>query len=463
MKSLACLGSFLCLTATLAAAPSPQPWKVPTAMKKLNNGLVVVVSEDHSAPTFGLCIAYGIGFRLEPKGRTGFAHLFEHMMFEGTPDAPKGTFDQVVEGGGGFDNGDTRYDFTEYIESAPISALDPILWLEADRLKTLDFSPANLDNQRKVVEEEVRVNVLNQPYGSFYWLDLPQKAFDKFPNAHNFYGDFKDLDAATIQDVKNFFEHYYAPNNAVLAIAGDVTPSEIFAKAEKYFDGIPERQVPPRPDVSEAPQTAERRFTETDKLARVPALAVGYRMPPRTSHEAVVGAVVGELLHNGEASLLYQALVKDKKVALSVDGGVNWPLGNPFEYNGPTLMTSLVVYPPNVTEDAVLNAYDGVIHDLAEHGASQPELERIQAKMRSDWYDELEIPIERASVLAHATLFDGNPSRVNEIPEEIASVNSEEIKAFARKYLISTNRTIIDRVPTALAQKAKGGEKGATE
>ncbi|HEV2493363.1 MAG TPA: pitrilysin family protein [Terriglobia bacterium] len=457
-RSRLCLFLFLALMTLLPASLPAQEWKVPLAMKKLTNGLVVVVSEEHSAPTFGLCISYGIGFRLEPEGRTGFAHLFEHMMFEGTPDAPKGTFDQVIEGGGGFNNGDTRYDFTEYIESAPISALDPVLWLEADRLKTLDFSPANLDNQRKVVEEEVRVNVLNQPYGSFYWLDLPQKAFNKFPNSHNFYGDFKDLDAATIQDVKSFYEHYYAPNNAVLAIAGDVTPSEIFAKAEKYFGAIPERPVPPRPDVSEPPQTAERRFIEDDKLARVPALVVGYRMPPRTSHDAVVGALVGELLHNGQASLLYQALVKEKKVALSVDGGLNWPLGNPFEYNGPTLMASFVVYPPNVTEDGVLAAYDGVIRGLAEHGASESELERIRTKMRSDWYDQLQIPIERASVISHATLFDGNPSRVNQIPDELAKVTSDEVKAFARKYLVSTDRTIIDRVPTP---QAESGKKGA--
>src|SRR5205809_6449093 len=172
-------------------------------MKKLSNGLTEAVSEDHSAPTFGLCISYGIGFRLEPEGRTGFAHLFEHKMFEGTPDAPKGVFDRVIEGGGGWNNGDTRYDFTEYIESAPTSALDPVLWLEADRMKTLEFSPANLENQRKVVEEAVRVNVLNRPYGSFFALDLPQKAFDRLPNAHNLYGDFTGLDAATLQALES--------------------------------------------------------------------------------------------------------------------------------------------------------------------------------------------------------------------------------------------------------------------
>jgi predicted Zn-dependent peptidase len=462
MNILRWVGILFCLGAVATAAQSPQEWKVPTAVKKLPNGLVVVVSEDHSAPTFGLCITYGIGFRLEPEGRTGFAHLFEHMMFEGTPNAPKGTFDKVIEGGGGWVNGDTRWDFTEYIEPAPISALEPALWLEADRMKTLDFSPENLENQRKVVEEEVRVNVLNQPYGLFFAIDLPGKAFDKFPNAHNFYGDFKDLDAAKIEDVKAFYEKYYAPNNAVLCIAGDVNPEEVFAKVEKYFGAIAPRQVPPKPDVSEPPQTAERHATQPDKLANVPALAVGYRMPLRTSHDAVVSAVVGELLHNGQASRLYQALVKEKKVALEVSGGANWPLGNPFEYDGPMLMTSFIVYPPNVKEGDLLGAYDAAINDLATKGPSKAELERISAKMRSDWYAQLEIPISRASVLAHATLLDGNPERVNQIPDELARVTADEVKGFARKYLIKTNRTYIDRVPApASEKKAAGGEKGA--
>ena len=447
----------LLLSSALGASPLRADWKVPIVSHKLSNGLVVVVSEDHSAPTFGLCISYGIGFRLEPEGRTGFAHLFEHMMFEGTPQAPKGVFDKVIEGGGGFNNGDTRYDYTEYIESAPISALDPVLWLEADRLKTLDFSVANLDNQRKVVEEEVRVNVLNQPYGSFYWLDLPQKAFNTYPNAHNFYGDFKDLDAATIQDVQTFYEHYYAPNNAVLTVAGDVKPDEVFAAVEKYFGALPRRDVPVRPEVSEQPQTAERRFTEPDKLAHVPALAVGYRMPPRNAHDAVTGALAGELLHNGEASLLFQALVKDKKVALSVNGGVNWPLGNPFEYNGPTLMASFIVYPSNVTESQLLDGYDSVIARLKAEGPTAGEMERIKTKMKSDWYGQLEIPISRASALSHAALFDGTADAVNQVPAEIDAVTPAEVKAFAAKYLVPANRTIIDRVPET--QAGKGGQQ----
>jgi zinc protease len=454
MKKLAVSLLFLCLL--IPCALGAQEWNPPTAMKKLSNGLVVVLSEDHSAPTVGVCISYGIGFRLEPEGRTGFAHLFEHMMFEGTPTAPKGVFDRVIEGGGGFNNGDTRYDFTEYIESAPISALEPILWLEADRMKTLDFSVKNLENQRNVVEEEVRVNVMNQPYGLFYAIDLPGKAFDTYPNAHNFYGDFRDLDKATIGDVQKFFEAYYAPNNAVLAIVGDLTMAEGFRLAEKYFDSIPARKVPPRPEVGERPQTAERRSEETDQLAQVPALAIGYRMPPHGSHEAVVAALTGELLHNGDASLLYQALVKQKQVALSVDGGSNWPLGNPFEYNGPTLMTSFIVYPTNVKQDQVISAYDGVVAGLAESGPTQAAIERVATKMRSDWYGELEIPISRASALSHAVLFDGSFASVYAMPDELAKVTPAEVRAFAAKYLVAANRTIINRAP---AGAKKGGAR----
>jgi len=437
----------LLFAAALTGQVAAQQWKAPTTMKKLANGLVVVVSEDHSAPTFGLCVSYGIGFRLEPEGRTGFAHLFEHMMFEGTPNAAKGVLDRVIEGGGGSNNGDTRYDFTEYIETAPVSALDPVLWIEADRMKTLDFSPKNLENQRNVVEEEVRVNVMNRPYGLFFAIDLPGKAFDTYPNAHNFYGEFKDLDAAKIADVQKFYEQYYAPNNAVLAIVGDVQPDDVFAKVEKHFSAIPVREIPSRPNVEEPPQKSERRATESDKLAKVPAIAIGYRMPPRHSPDALASAVTGELLHNGQASRLYQSLVKEKQVALSVDGGLNWPLGTPYEFNGPTLMTSFIVYPPNVSEDQLVAAFDSTIKELVDKGPSQQDLERIVAKMRSDWYDQLEIPISRASALSHAALFDGKFDLVYQIPEDLAKVTPAQVRAFAAKYLVSTNRTVINRVP----------------
>ena len=440
---------------SLVLAHAATNFSIPLQQKTLPNGLTVIVSEDHSAPTFGLCIAYRIGFRLEPEGQTGFAHLFEHMMFEGTPVSPKGTMDQIIEGGGGNLNGDTRWDYTEYIETAPVSALDPVLWLEADRMKALDFSTKNLDNQRQVVEEEVRVNVLNQPYGLFFAIDLPMKAYDTYPDSHNFYGDFRDLDAANIEDVRAFYYRYYAPNNAVMAIAGDVKAEEVFAKVEKYFASVPRRDVPPLLKVVEKEQTVERHAVEEDKLANLPALAVGYRLPDRNSKDAVVGAVTGELLHNGEASLLYQHLVKEKQVAVSVDGGANWPLGSPFEYNGPTLLTTFLVEPQGTPSATVLAAYDETIQQLAAKGPTAEQLARVQTKMRSDLYDQMEQPINRASLIAHAALFDGNAARINTVPADIDKVTPSDVQAFAQKYLVPRNRTIVERnpVPTPPAQK----------
>jgi zinc protease len=456
MKTRLGLG-FGIVALAISGPVASQQIQAPTTMKKLANGLQVVVSEDHSAPTFGVCVSYGIGFRVEPEGRTGFAHLFEHMMFEGTPTVPKGVMNRVIEGGGGDLNGDTRYDYTEYIETAPLSALDPILWLEANRMTTLDFSPKNLENQRNVVEEEVRVNVMNQPYGLFYAIDLPGKAFDTYPNAHNFYGEFKDLDAAKIADVQTFYEQYYAPNNAAIAVVGDVQPAEIFTLVEKYFGGIPSRPTPARPNFEEPPQKAERRSTETDKLAKLPAIAIGYHVPPRHSREALAGAVLGDLMHNGTASLLYQTLVKRDQVASDVSGGVNWPLGAPFEYNGPTLLTSFILYPPGVSEEKLLAAYDAAVKELSEKGPSKEDVQRVVTKMRSDWYDQLESPIRRASALSHAVLFDGDFKSVYAIPDELEKVTPEEIRSFAAKYLVPANRTIINRV---VAPGGAGAPKG---
>lgn len=446
------------VVALLAAGPVfAQEYHPPTTVKKLPNGLTIVVSEEHSAPTFGLCISYGIGSRLEPEGRSGFAHLFEHVMFEGTPEAPKGIFDRVTESGGGFNNGQTTNDFTQYFESAPISALDALLWLEADRMKTLDFSPKNLENQRNVVEEEVRVNVLNQPYGLFYAFDLPGKTFDKYPNAHNGYGEFKDLDSANIEDVRSFYEKYYVPSNAVLALVGDFSTPDVLAKIDKYFSGLPTKTAPVRPDVSEGMLAKERRDQETDSLARVPALAIGYRTPSAETHDALVGAVAGEILHNGQASRLYQALVKEKQVALSISGGLNFNNYTQFEYKGPTLLGSFILYPADKTEAQVLAAYDTVLADLAKKAPSREELDRVVNKMRSDWYGQLEIPVSRAQTLSHFQLLEGSYERAYSIPDQLAKITPEEVRAFAATYLVSTNRAVINRVPKPGDKAASGG------
>lgn len=453
MKLRILAAAFLVSSTLAYAAPAAHLWTVPTVVKKLPNGLTVVISPDHTTPTFGICITYGIGYRLEPKGRMGFAHLFEHFMFQGTPDAPKGTFSRVIDGGGGSFNGATRADFTEYTDSAPISALNPVLWLEADRMKMLDFSVTNLNNQRAVVKEEKRSDITNQPYGLFYALDLPEKAYDKFPNNHDFIGDMRDLNAATIQNVEQFYKTYYVPNNAVMTIVGDVNPNQVFATVEKYFGSIPGHPVPPKPDFQESPQTAERQFQEQDHLSRLPALAIGYRMPAPRSHDAIVGVVVADLLYGGKASRLYQSLVQDKKIALSIRGGVDWPMGNPYEFNGPTLMTGFIVYPKTATESQVMSAYDDVVHNLATKKISSTDLENAITKVNSNWYGEMETPVGRAEAISLATLFSGSPALVNDIPRETAGITPADIQAFVRKYLVKTNRTVINRVPAvAIAQ-----------
>src|SRR5712691_929108 len=211
-------------TAMVTAMATAKEVDVPVVYYRLGNGLKVVISEAHAAPTVTVAVYYGIGFRVEPKGQTGFAHLFEHMMFQGSEHVKKFEHAKIVEANGGNLNGSTRLDYTNYYETLPAEGLETALWLEADRMRSLDVSDENLKNQQNVVSEEVRGAVLNQPYGLFEWLDLWQNANQNWLNAHNFYGDLHDIEAAKINDVRDFFKTYYAPNNAVLIVTGDVEP-----------------------------------------------------------------------------------------------------------------------------------------------------------------------------------------------------------------------------------------------
>jgi len=445
------VAAFACGVLVAGAAAAAGEWKIPTAVKKLDNGLTVVVSEDHSSPTFGISVVYKVGFRLEPKGRTGFAHLFEHMMFEGTPNAPKGLFSRVIQGGGGLDNGSTRYDYTDYIATAPVSALDPILWMEADRMRALDFSPENLKNQKDVVKEEIRVNVKNRPYGLFFWTDISGLAFDKWENAHDGYGSFEDLDAAALEDVKAFHKIYYAPNNAVIGIAGDVNPDEVFKLVEKYFAAIPAQPAPPVADVAEVLNTKSRSLTQTDQFARVPGLAVAWKMPAPGSKDYVPAAVLGQLLASGDASRFYQDLVKGKEILLQVDGGLGWPLGSFLTNNGPSLLVIFALYKPNTDAAAVVAAMQAEIERIAREGVPASELKRTSTKMLSDFYSEMENLISRADMLALRQAFTGDASQINRIPAELSNVTVNDIKRVAATYLTAANRSTIDRRPAAAA------------
>ena len=365
---------------------------IPLESTRLENGVRVVVSPDRTAPVATVGVYYNIGFRLEPKGRSGFAHLFEHMMFQGSEHAGKMMHIKLINSSGGVLNGSTHYDVTNYYESVPSNALDRVLWLEADRMRALKVDDENLRNQRDVVKEEVRVNVLNQPYGGFPWLDLPPIAFRNWPNAHNFYGDFADLDAATLGDVQQFFHTYYAPSNAVLLILGDVTPEEGFALAKRHFQDIP--AGPPRPaaDVSEAPFDGVRRGEVEEKFGTLPGVAVGYRAPERRTRDWYALAILDQALHGGRAGRIYPdaGATEQEGVAVDAAGGIHYPVGDLFDYNGPTLLVSRMLYKPDRTAEQTLAAYDAVLDAVRQKGIERNELDEVKVKFRSDYVSSLE-------------------------------------------------------------------------
>ncbi len=446
-----------CFAVGTAFAADADRWNLPIATQKLDNGLTVIVSEDHSAPVVGVSVVYHVGMRLEPKNRTGFAHLFEHLMFQGTPNAKKGVFDSVITGGGGRNNGSTRADFTNYVETAPVSALESLLWLEADRMKTLDFNPATLKNQQDVVKEEIRVNVKNQPYGGFMWIDIGQHAFQKWENNHDGYGSFQDLENANLEDVKAFHRDYYGPNNAVLSIAGDLTPEQGFALAKKYFGDIPARKTPPPADFREGLNTQEKRVQQSDALAQVPAIAAAWKMPDRGSKDQAPMAVLGALLAGGDASRFYQGLVKGRELALNVES--LYGLTSEWEYDGPTLFTVFALYKPNTDADTLLKAMDEEIAKVAKDGVDDATLARVKTQLLADWYNGLEMFLQRADKLARLQTLWGDAKVANQIPGWIDAVTSDDVKRVAAKYLTTANRTVIDRKPAAMLKQAAPAAK----
>ena len=392
--------------------------EVPITYYKLGNGLKVVLSPDKTAPIVTIAIYYNIGFRIEPKDRTGFAHLFEHMMFQGSQNLGKMEFVNLVQKNGGTLNGSTRFDFTNYFEVVPSHKLETMLWAEADRMKGLKINQDNLTNQQGVVKNEVKVNVLNQPYGGFPWLDMPQYANKNWYNAHNFYGDLADLDSAKLEDVDAFFKTFYAPNNAVLVLSGDFETAEAKKLIDKYFSKIPASNLPPKPDLTEPVQEKEQRFTKEDKLAKKPALAVAYKMPEKNTTEYYAMGLIDQILAQGQDSKLYQLLVQKKGYTSGVSAGINIGLGNMFDYSGPMLWISNVTYDSTVSSDQILEQYNTAIADL--NNITQEDVNLALVKMRSYLYDAMaaQFGIGKVNLLASFALFDDDPSRINRLENE---------------------------------------------
>ena len=438
----------LALMAPFRAMKAAEEFHVPVEYYKLSNGLRVVLSPDHTAPIVCVGVYYRIGFRIEPRDRTGFAHLFEHMMFQGSKNLGKMEFIRLVQANGGILNGSTRFDFTNYFEVVPSNKLETMLWAEADRMSGLAVTEENLKNQQGVVGNEVKVNVLNAPYGGFPWIDLPMAANSNWYNAHNFYGDLTDIEAAKFDEVKKFFETYYAPNNAVLTIVGDFDTAQAKSLVEKYFGAIKPAQLPPQPDLAEPRQEQEKRVTKKAPLAPRPAMALGYHMPERNTPEYYAMGLIEQMLAEGDDSLLHQELVEKRGLTDKVNGAIN-QLGNPFNYKGPMLLTIDLRYDPTTKSETVLEAIDTTIEPLRTKPVDSASLDRARVKLRSSLYDTMGQfgGFGLMDLLSSFALFDDDPARVNTLVAQFDKVTPELLQKTVQDYLRPTNRTIIELQP----------------
>jgi len=398
----------------------------------LSNGLRVVLAPDRSAPVVGIAVLYDVGIRSEPEGRTGFAHLFEHLMFQGSANLEKLEHFRYVQSSGGMFNGSTHFDYTNYFEALPSNALERGLFLEADRMLSPRITEENLANQIAVVKEEIRVNVLNRPYGGFPWLELPPVLFDTFPNAHNGYGGFVDLESATVEDATDFFHRYYAPANAVLAVAGDLDVDETVELIEKHFGGIPKRRRPVRPDFGEPPLASERRAVTTDAHAPIPAVAIGYRVPDPVAQldEHLAGVLLSEILAEGDASRLQRRLVHRDRLVTDVSAYLG-EFGDPFDERDPTAFTITAHYPNPESLERILAAVDEELARVAADGLEPGELDRVRTRAVSVLFREMDAVLSRALEFAKFELIFGRAELISELPDRLTAVTGADVQAAA--------------------------------
>ena len=398
----------------------------------LDNGLRVVVAPDRSAPVVGVAVLYDVGIRSEPEGRTGFAHLFEHLMFQGSKTLEKLEHFRYVQSSGGTFNGSTHFDYTNYFEALPANALERGLFLEADRMHSPRITAENLANQLDVVKNEIRVNVMNRPYGGFPWIYLPGVLFDTFANSHNGYGGFEDLESATTDDAKDFFDRYYAPANAVLSVAGDLDVDDTIAMVEKHFGAIKKRKAPKRPSFAEPPLSAERRDTHHDPHAPIPAVAIGYRVAdPVGSLDALLASLLlSEVLSDGDAARLQQRLVQRDHLVTDIAAYIG-EFGDPFDERDPTTFTISAHYPEADSLDTILRTIDEELTDIADGGLRPGELDRVRTRLVSVLLREADAVISRTLELAKFELIHQRAELITELPARLADVTDAEVRAAA--------------------------------
>lgn len=460
MRNLGCVVVLLVLLMAVGAAAALAQASVPQITFTeftLPNGLRVVLSEDHTLPVVTESMLFNVGGRDEHPGQSGFAHLFEHLMFEGSRHAPKGEFDHLVEGYGGNDNASTHEDYTFYYENVPSNVLETVMWLDADRMSALNVTQANMENQIKVVEEEKRLRVDNAPYGPLVYIDLGQAAFRNWQNSHPVIGSEKDLNAATLAEVKKFFDDYYSPDNCILTIVGDLDTTKTEALVRKYFGWIPNRGKTTPVDTTEPVQNSAKVVTVHDEHAKLPAVAIGWHGPARDTPDFYALVMLSQLLFNGESSRLYQSLVKNSQVALEVQGGLGFPGADFTDYRAPGLFGGLAIYKPNANADTVEKLIYQQIEQVEASGVPAEEMQRLRTKFSSDWIQSQQTTLDRNQLLALATLFDGKPDAANSELAKFLAVSPQDMQRVAQKYLIHSNSTLVVDLPGAAAAPAAGG------
>lgn len=412
---------------------------VPVEQFTLPNGLRVILSQDHAVPVVSVAVYYNVGSRNERPGRTGFAHLFEHMMFQGSENVPKAAHFQYVFNAGGTMNGTTSSERTNYFETLPANQLPLALWLESDRMRSLKVTQENLDNQRSAVQEEKRLTYDNRPYSNAF-LRLHEMTFRNPANAHSTIGSMEDLDAATIDDVREFFRVYYAPNNAVLVIVGSFEAAEARALVERYFGTIPAQPLPPAVDVNEPPEVAARFETYRDRFAQLPALMMCWKIPPRRTPEHRAVSLACDLLFEGESSRMYQQMVKGEESVVGIQGGVD-------ERRGPSSVYLFAIPKPEREMSAIRTSIARAIKELASDGPTPAEMEKLRNNLVNDTVRSRQSSLYRAQMLAEYALYDGDPQLLNSEIDEYLKITSAQIQAAAARYLDTDNYAAMEVIP----------------
>ena len=412
----------------------------------LKNGLRVITVEDHSAPVIAVSLTYNVGSRNERQGRTGFAHLFEHMMFKGSENVGSGEQFLLIFNNGGTMNGTTNEDRTNYFEALPANQLDLALFLEADRMRSLAITKDNLDNQRNAVQEERRLGVDNQAYGKSGEVQQ-ELIYDNFAYKHTTIGSMDDLNAASVEDVAAFFKMYYAPNNAVLTVVGDFKTADALAKVRSNFEAIQRQPDPPTVDMTEPQQTAERRAKLDDVLARALRIDIAYKAVPGNSPDFYALQVLATALQGGQSSRLYQKLVKEKEMVTGVGGFMDEKRGVGGFYTNATLR------PGVKTEDVEALIY-AEMDRLKKEPIADWELQKAKNTTRRNIINSLSSTLSRAVTIGQYTVYYNDPSLINSRLTKVAAVTKEDVQRVANKYLVDTNRTIVITMPKAKAKTA---------